>query len=271
MSITQIFALAFAAVVLLGVVGILALTYQGEQGSPARGLLDRRARRADRSQRTQMLPQPAVAPAPLEAAPTLAPPPTPKQIELSEDELGVTRRQFLNRGIGASFGVFLAGFGTTALAFMWPKLSGGFGTKIDAGELEEIKALINLPDGSVRPFYVAAARSYVLPFAEAESVDTDFADSEVIAGDLSALYQRCVHLGCKVPWCASSQGFECPCHGSKYNSHGEYAAGPAPRNLDRFTVSIDERNHLIIDTGQKRDTPRSKKKSVAYPQGPSCL
>lgn len=270
MSITQIFALVFATVVLLGAVGILALTYQSERGGPARGLLDRRARRADRSQRTPMLPAPEVTPAEVEAIPS-APLPPPKSIEVGEDELGVTRRQFLNRGITASFGVFLAGFGTTALAFMWPKLSGGFGTKIDAGELEEIKAQINLADGTVRPFYVAAARSYVLPFSEAESVGTDFEDTRVIAGDLTALYQKCVHLGCKVPWCASSQGFECPCHGSKYNLHGEYAAGPAPRNLDRFEVSINELNHLIIDTGKRRDTPRAEKKSVIYPQGPSCL
>ena len=30
-----------------------------------------------------------------------------------------------------------------------------------------------------------------------------------------ALYQKCVHLGCRVPWCTSSQWFECPCHGSQ--------------------------------------------------------
>ncbi len=43
------------------------------------------------------------------------------------------------------------------------------------------------------------------------------------------LYQRCVHLGCRVPFCNSSKWFECPCHGSKYNEAGEYQLGPAPR------------------------------------------
>ena len=38
------------------------------------------------------------------------------------------------------------------------------------------------------------------------------------------------------PGATTSQGFECPCHGSKYNYAGEYEAGPAPRNLDRFEV-----------------------------------
>jgi cytochrome b6-f complex iron-sulfur subunit len=53
-----------------------------------------------------------------------------------------------------------------------------------------------------------------------------------------ALYQRCVHLGCRVPWCQSSQWFECPCHGSKYSRVGEKKGGPAPRGLDRFAFSI---------------------------------
>ena len=51
-----------------------------------------------------------------------------------------------------------------------------------------------------------------------------------------ALYQKCVHLGCRVPWCESSQWFECPCHGSKYNRVGEKQGGPAPRGLDRFPL-----------------------------------
>ena len=49
-----------------------------------------------------------------------------------------------------------------------------------------------------------------------------------------ALYQKCVHLGCRVPWCRDSQWFECPCHGSKYNRVGEKRGGPGaawPRPL----------------------------------------
>ena len=49
-----------------------------------------------------------------------------------------------------------------------------------------------------------------------------------------ALYQKCPHLGCRVPWCQTSQWFECPCHGSKYNRVGEKKGGPAPRGMDRF-------------------------------------
>jgi cytochrome b6-f complex iron-sulfur subunit len=57
-----------------------------------------------------------------------------------------------------------------------------------------------------------------------------------------------VHLGCRVPFCDSSQWFECPCHGSKYNRVGEKKAGPAPRGLDRFAMTIDGDN-VTVDTG----------------------
>jgi cytochrome b6-f complex iron-sulfur subunit len=65
---------------------------------------------------------------------------------------------------------------------------------------------------------------------------------------LVALYQKCVHLGCRVPWCKSSQWFECPCHGSKYNRVGEKRGGPAPRGLDRMPIEISG-SHVIVNTG----------------------
>ena len=55
---------------------------------------------------------------------------------------------------------------------------------------------------------------------------------------VTALYQKCVHLGCRVPECLTSQWFECPCHGSQYNRVGEKKGGPAPRGLDRFAISV---------------------------------
>src|SRR3546814_6212901 len=63
-----------------------------------------------------------------------------------------------------------------------------------------------------------------------------------------ALYQKCVHLGCRVPECVTSQWFECPCHGSQYNQVGEKKGGPAPRGLDRFAMSVSG-GVLSVDTG----------------------
>ena len=58
-----------------------------------------------------------------------------------------------------------------------------------------------------------------------------------------ALYQKCPHLGCRVPWCQTSQWFECPCHGSKYNRVGEKQGGPAPRGMDRFPLEVSRQQH----------------------------
>lgn len=190
-------------------------------------------------------------------------------VEVSPEESGVSRRQFFNRAITVTFGSFLALMGLNSLAFFWPKLTGGFGSDVDAGAVEDLAAQTVNPDGTIRPVFIPEARAYVVPAPE--TLSAQFEGREVAAGGLMALFQRCVHLGCRVPWCATSIGFECPCHGSKYNSAGEYFAGPAPRNLDRFVVEIRNGDRFVIRTGAIIETPRAPLPSVQYPQGPSCI
>jgi cytochrome b6-f complex iron-sulfur subunit len=190
-------------------------------------------------------------------------------VEVSPEEAGVSRRQFFNRALSATFGSFLAVLGIELLAFMWPRLKGGFGASIDAGAVIDLLAATRTPDGGMIPAFIPEARAYVVPVDEG-NLSAQFEGKSVAAGGLMALYQRCVHLGCRVPWCATSQGFECPCHGSKYDGIGEYFGGPAPRNLDRFVVEIIDAQ-FIIHTGDILQTPRAPTRSVAYPQGPSCI
>lgn len=189
-------------------------------------------------------------------------------VEVSTEEAGVSRRQFFNRALLASFGAFLALMGVDSLAFLWPKLSGGFGADIDAGAISDLQAQSVTPDGSIIPVFIPEARAYVVPAPT--SLSEQFAGRNVETTGLMALFQRCVHLGCRVPWCGPSQGFECPCHGSKYNAIGEYFAGPAPRNLDRFLVEAVG-GRLIIKTGSIIETPRAPVLSINFPQGPSCI
>ena len=191
--------------------------------------------------------------------------------EISEEEAGITRRQFLTKALRISFGAFAGIQAISWLGFFWPKVSGGFGSKVDAGKVEDLKKQIFQADGSIIPAFIPEARAYVLPFDTSKATGSQFSDGGTIADGLVALYQRCVHLGCRVPWCNSSQGFECPCHGSKYNMVGEYYAGPAPRNLDRFTVSVNAAGKFIIDTGTIIESPRASGLSVKYPQGLSCI
>ena len=191
--------------------------------------------------------------------------------EISEEERYITRKQFLGKALGGTFGAFMGIQALAWIGFLWPKVSGGFGSKVDAGKIEDLKNQIIQADGSVIPAFIPEARAYVLPFSESTAGDSQFTDGSTIADGLVAVYQRCVHLGCRVPWCNSSQGFECPCHGSKYNMVGEYYAGPAPRNLDRFVVNVSSAGKLIIDTGTIIESPRAPGLSVKYPQGLSCI
>ena len=73
------------------------------------------------------------------------------------------------------------------------------------------------------------------PFGAAAAANSQFATGSTITDGLVAT--KMCSLRCRVQQVAnSSQGFECPCHGSKYNMVGEYFAGPA-QNLDRFNVA----------------------------------
>ncbi|MGH8945552.1 MAG: ubiquinol-cytochrome c reductase iron-sulfur subunit [Acidimicrobiia bacterium] len=196
---------------------------------------------------------------------------TQRIVEISPEEGGVTRRQFFNRALSGLFGSFLAIMGGSSLAFFWPRLTGGFGTKVDAGPVDDIRAQLTQPDGSIAPVAVSEARAYVVPISSEQLGGSQFEQPGLVADGLMAMWWRCVHLGCRAPWCSPSAGFECPCHGSKYNLFGEYQAGPAPRNLDRFAVEVTADGRLIIDTGTIVQTPRAPRDSVPYPQGPSCI
>ena len=118
---------------------------------------------------------------------------------------------------------FSAGFGI----FFWPKKVGAFGGEVNAGNVADMKV------GDVK--LVNEGKCYV---------------SRVPEGVL-ALWWKCPHLGCTVPWVGppdSPNAYQCPCHGSMYDYNGVRTGGPAPRPLDLMAVTV-EGDTVKVDTG----------------------
>jgi cytochrome b6-f complex iron-sulfur subunit len=172
-----------------------------------------------------------------------------ERVPVDEEELGVTRRQFFNRGILLGQSLAVGGFGVAALAFLWPTGTSGFGGKVRVGSIADVQNAID----NKEPFYNASAKTYIVPYPKDDLKKAEQVyQPNIVAGmeqGYVALYQKCVHLGCRVPWCETSQWFECPCHGSKYNRVGEKRGGPAPRGLDRFALTVTG-GGIEVDTGE---------------------
>jgi cytochrome b6-f complex iron-sulfur subunit len=258
--------IAIAIIALVVLAGIVVITTARRRDSAsATGALSRETRRRDRStelpgdfriptddrptgREVERAAEAARRGREVVVAPTAAAP--APYIPPDEDAIGVTRRQFLNRGIVNMFALGLGGFGAATIAFLWPSSSGGFGGKIDLpASLSEILDYYN---ANKQPYYYAPGRVYVTPYPKAALAKAKTVYEGSVLGGMEkgivALYQKCVHLGCRVPWCATSQWFECPCHGSQYNQVGEKKGGPAPRGLDRFAMAVEGGN-FVVDTG----------------------
>ncbi|MDP9330068.1 MAG: Rieske 2Fe-2S domain-containing protein [Actinomycetota bacterium] len=225
-----------AAIVALIAVDIFAIAF---------GLSFRRAQKAHQAAGAAPLP-----PAPSKPAPS------------------VSRRDFFRGSLLVSLMVFGAQFGGATLAFLWPNLKGGFGSLINAGSLKDIKSQLQ---DTQQPVYFGAGRFYIVPYTGSPTPDADYESLGVTSQGVMPLYQRCVHLGCRVPFCTSSKWFECPCHGSKYSEAGEYKLGPAPRGMDRFKITING-DAVTVDTSEIiLGPPRGTNTTNQNAQGPFCV
>lgn len=132
----------------------------------------------------------------------------------------VTRRSFLSL---ASLGSFLAAT-VTALAGM-----------------------LRLPSPAVLP---GPARRFKVGHPEQFAMGSETRlekENVFIFRDAQGIYAvsaTCTHLGCTVA--RSAQGFECPCHGSKFGASGEVEAGPAPRPLPWLEMGRAADGQLVV-------------------------
>jgi cytochrome b6-f complex iron-sulfur subunit len=148
-------------------------------------------------------------------------------------KLPVPRRAFIRYALFTLVGAFTATSAVATYQLLYPTKVTGFGARVAAGSVDEIKALL------AHQKYVrnASGHFYLLPATEESAI---------------AVYWKCVHLGCTVPAPNPdlAGNIQCPCHGSLYNGRtGDLIHGPATRPLDYFPVTV-ENGTVIVDTGK---------------------
>jgi len=277
MSSTAVIAIAIAAIVVLA--AVVLVTSARRSDVRGAGALSRETVKRDKKVRTDAAPAGAVFEKAEAAARSVA---LEKASEVAPvawqapdpEAVSVSRRQFFNRAAVTMMSASIGAFGVAVVAFLWPRAGGGFGSKVNVGRLDDLIVQIRSEKGFV---YKPEARTWLtaypadaLPKARAAYGKTPSVLAGMEAG-LVALYQKCPHLGCRVPECKSSQWFECPCHGSQYNRAGEKKAGPAPRGMDRFGITVSNGN-VVVDTGIVFNGPAIGVNTTGQEaEGPHCI
>lgn len=62
---------------------------------------------------------------------------------------------------------------------------------------------------------------------------------------MQAVSSICTHLGCAIE--KTSVGFQCPCHGSKYDKKGNIISGPALKDLPWYRLYRSPDGQVIVD------------------------
>ena len=154
----------------------------------------------------------------------------------------MSRRTLMRIGFWTGLGVTIVGGAGVGLDLVYPRGIAGFGSTVSPGNVSDFAP------GSKTHFL--EGRFWLVNLTEEQG-----------GPGILALWQKCPHLGCTVPWRAdfvfadpethqSRKGwFRCPCHGSTYTDAGVRVYGPAPRSMDTMKVDIKEDGRIIVNTG----------------------
>jgi len=141
-----------------------------------------------------------------------------------EKESSVSRRRFIAASAAGAIGLGLAG---AAFWPIWEYLSP------QSAEGEKVQVTIprsQLGIGQAHFFQYRGRPAVVF---------------QVKPGEFIALSAICTHLGCIVNWRPEEQIFLCPCHAGKFSLTGEVLAGPPPRSLPPYPVTV-KGNEIVI-------------------------
>jgi len=175
----------------------------------------------------------------------------------------VSRRGVLKTGFWAGIGVMLAAIGTTIVYTLYPRRSSANGGQqlIGTSEVSPFGGVI--PVGAVsqleagQKIHNLDARAWLVRLDATQAANNPPAPE----GSILALYHKCPHLGCTVPYRADftredprnnktyAGWFLCPCHGSTYSDAGVRVFGPAPRSMDTFKLTISG-GKMSVDTSK---------------------
>src|SRR3990172_1113132 len=161
----------------------------------------------------------------------------------------LARRSFLRvsvfAGLALSLGAMTAGF----LGFFNLRKPSGFGGVVN---VEATRA----PARGAEPVRITEGKFWLVNLSGPEGDVLGVGGT----GGLLALWWKCPHLGCAVPWNASFNGsevnfpgivgwFRCPCHGSTYSRAGIRVYGPAPRPMDTMALTVNSNGSVDVNTG----------------------
>jgi cytochrome b6-f complex iron-sulfur subunit len=145
----------------------------------------------------------------------------------------IARRGFVRNAALGAVVVILTQIGAGTVRLLWPNKTGAFGKALTI-------PASNVPPVDGEPFRYTPGKFYIVHTQDG----------------LMALYWKCPHLGCTVPWLPSESQFHCPCHGSIYAYSGDYLGGPAPRSMDYMGLTVTANGDVVVDTGDIKE--RSK-------------
>ena len=174
----------------------------------------------------------------------------------------LTRRLFILGGFWSTLALAFVGLTGPSLDFWWPRTVAGAARRVFVSS-------DRVPKQGDDPVVIPEGRFFLVNLPPGTTPN-----GEETPGGLLALWRKCPHLGCTVPWRADftflgrTGWFRCPCHGSTYTKEGGIlVAGPAPRPMDLFTVEVQPDKSVVVTTGVTvaiKGGPENPSKTKSY-------